>query len=53
LYARNNKKYLSPAEHLWLPPVILATWKAEIRRIMLPGHFSKKMFSRPISMEKS
>jgi hypothetical protein len=27
-------------------PVILATWKAEIRRIMVPGQPRQKMFER-------
>jgi hypothetical protein len=31
---------------LWLTPVILATWKAEIRRIKVPDKLDKK-FSRP------
>jgi hypothetical protein len=27
---------------LWLTPVILATWEAEIRRIMVQGHPGQK-----------
>jgi hypothetical protein len=30
-----NKIYLKTAKHQWLMPVDLATWEAEIRRIMV------------------
>jgi hypothetical protein len=30
-------KMTMPARHWWLTPVILATWEAEIRRIMVQG----------------
>jgi hypothetical protein len=33
----------------WLKPVILATWEAEIRRIMAWGQAGQKVLKTPIS----
>jgi hypothetical protein len=35
------------AGHRWLTRVILATWKAEIRRITIPGQSRKKFYMTP------
>jgi hypothetical protein len=35
-----------------LTPVILPTWEAEIRRILIGGLPEQKMFMRPPSLEK-
>jgi hypothetical protein len=37
------------AGHWWLTPVILATWEADIRRIMVQGHPKQIIHKNPIS----
>jgi hypothetical protein len=37
----------------WLTPVILATWKTEMRRIEVLGQPGQQSSRDPISMEKS
>jgi hypothetical protein len=39
-------------EYGWLMPVILATWEAEIRRIMVPGQHKQNSSRDPISTDK-
>jgi hypothetical protein len=36
----------------WLTPVILATWEAEIRRIVVPGQTQEKSLRDPSQQKK-
>jgi hypothetical protein len=35
------------SQYRWLMPVILATWEAQIKKIMVPCQSEKKKFARP------
>jgi hypothetical protein len=50
---KDTDKECEWAEFWWLTPVILATWEAEIRRIMLWGQPGEKGSQDPISTEKA
>jgi hypothetical protein len=39
----NFKKYLFPAGHRWLTPVILATQKTKIRRVVFQSQLGQKV----------
>jgi hypothetical protein len=41
------------AGHWWLMPIIIAAWKAEIRKIVFPGLLGDKSLCVPMSMGKS
>jgi hypothetical protein len=49
IYYRKDKEVI---RHWWLTPIILATWKAKIGRIVVLSQPRQKVFETPILMDK-
>jgi hypothetical protein len=50
---KTDWKGISKTQSWWLTPVILVTWEAEIRRIILLGQPEQKSLQDPISVGKN
>jgi hypothetical protein len=48
---KKNILKMFPARCWWLPPVILATWEGEIRRIAVPGQPGQILQGTPSSKQ--
>jgi hypothetical protein len=47
-----HTRYKNEARHRWFSSVILATWGAEIGRIVVPGQLGQKSLEDSISQKK-